>query len=126
MFGRIYVRESLLWIVACIASVQLAKWLAGSWPTDSPLRPLAMAPVVAALGAGLWVELRQVGRMDEMHRLIYLFATLTGSMFVMMFCAVAYLGEALHLWARVAPVYAIGALGIGFALGWLGAKRRYA
>jgi hypothetical protein len=126
MFGRTYVRESLLWIVACILAMEVAKWLAGALPAESSWRPLAIAPVVLALCAGLWVELRQVVRMDEMQRFIYLVATLTGAMFVMMFSAVAYTGEALKLWPRVAPVYAIGALGLGFWLGWLGAKRRYA
>lgn len=126
MFGRKYVWESLLWIVPFLLAVELSQWLAEAWPAGSRWRALALAPAVAALAVGLWVELRQIARMDELQRLIYLAATLTGSMAAVMFCAVAYLGEALHLWARVAPIYAIAALATGFVLGLAVAKRRFA
>jgi hypothetical protein len=126
MFGRKYFMESLAWIVAFVISIELAQWLAESWPAGSPLRLVALAPVVVALCAGLWVELRQVARMDELHRLMYLVATLTGSILVILFCALAHLGEALQIWGRVSPIYAIAVLGAGFVVGWFGAKRRYA
>ena len=126
MFGRKYFLESLVWIAAFVVSIKLAQWLAQVLPAGSALRLAAIVPVVVALCAGLWVELRQVARMDELHRLMYLVATLTGSMLVILFCAVAHLGEALQLWARVSPIFAIAVLGLGFCVGWFGAKRRYA
>lgn len=126
MFSRSYVRESLLWILAFVLTFELSGWLADFWPIGSPWRLLALVPVLLALPVGLWVELRQVARMDELQRLIYLVATLTGSMVVVLFCALAYIGEALQLWPRVAPIYAIAALGVGFVLGWIGARRRFA
>jgi hypothetical protein len=79
MFGRKYVIESAIWIVAFVAAIKFAQWLAELWPADSPLRPLAIVPAVLALCAGMWVELRQVVRMDELQRHIYLVATMTGS-----------------------------------------------
>jgi hypothetical protein len=126
MLGPRYLRESVLWIAAFVLAFELCQWLARLWPEGSPWRLLALAPAVAAIGAGLWVELRQVARMDELQRLMYLVATLTGAMFAVLFCAVAYIGEVLRLWARIAPIYAIAALGLGFLIGWLGARRRYA
>jgi hypothetical protein len=126
MFGRQYARESLVWIVAFVLTIELAQWLTRLWPEGSALRLLALVPVVVAIGAGLWVELRQIARMDELQRLTYLIATVSGAMFVTLFCAVAYVGEALKLWTRVAPIWAIAALGLGFVVGWLAAKRRYA
>lgn len=126
MFDRQYVRESVIWIAICIAGVEGVKFFEGLFPPDSAYRFLAILPVVIGLGIGLWVELRQVARMDELQKQIYLAATLTGSMTMMMVCSVAYIGEALKLWARMAPIYAVLALGAGFALGLIVAKRRYA
>lgn len=125
MLNRRYVGESLAWIVAFVLTMEFADWLAGRFAPGSPLRLLALVPVVVALGAGFWVELRLIARMDELQRLKYLIATLAGSMLAVAFCAVAYIGEALQLWARIAPIHAIGAIGAGFALGWLGARRHY-
>jgi hypothetical protein len=125
MFGRAYVRESLLWIVAFVLTFEGSAWLAGQWP-ESPWRVLALAPTVLVLCAALWVEMRQIARMDELQRLLYLAATLTGSMVAVLFAAVAYMGEALELWARVAPIWVIAALGAGFVLGYVGARRRFA
>lgn len=125
MLSRQYLRESLLWIGAFVLTLEGAGWIAERFAVSSPLRFLALAPVILAILAGLWVELRQVVRMDELQRLTYLIATMTGSMLAVLFCAVAYVGEALQLWARVAPIYAMAALAAGFVLGWAGAKRRY-
>jgi hypothetical protein len=44
----------------------------------------------------------------------------------MLFCAVSYMGEALQMWPRVSPIYAVAALGLGFLAGWIGARRRFA
>lgn len=126
MFGRRYFWESALWVIAFIATIELAGWLAQRWPGDAPWRVLAIVPVIFAMAAGTWVELRQVARMDELQRQIYLVATVTGAMLMIFFCGVAYVGEALQLWARVAPIYAILALGVGFVIGYYGARRRYA
>lgn len=125
MFDRKYLRESALWIAAFIFTLEGASWVAARFEPGSPLRFVALTPFVPVLGAGLWVELRQVARMDEFQRLIYLTATLTGSMCAVLFCSVATLGEVLQLWPRVSPVYGLSALFVGFALGWIGAKRRY-
>ena len=89
------------------------------------LRVLALVPVALAICAGLWVELRQVARMDELQRLIYLAATLSGALLAMLFCSLAYLGEALQLWARVAPIWVLLVMAVGFCGGWLVARRRY-
>lgn len=125
MFNRRYLGESLAWIAAFVLTLEFAVWLAGRFAPGSSLRLLALAPVTVALAAGLWVELRLIARLDELQRLKYLVATLTGSMLAVLFCSVAYIGEALQLWARVAPIYVIAALGVGFVAGWLGARRRY-
>lgn len=122
---RRYFGESVAWIVAFVLMLELAGWLAGRFEPGSPLRLVALVPVLLALAAGFWVELRLIARMDELQRLKYLIATLAGSMAAVLFCAVAYLGEALQAWARVAPIYAIAAMGVGFGLGWLGARRHY-
>ena len=126
MFGRRYFWESAAWVVAFVIAVLLAQRLARQWPVDAPWRALALLPVVAAMAVGTWVELRQIARMDELHRLMYLIATLTGAMFAILFSAVASLGELLELWPRVGPIYVILAMGFGFAVGWLAARRRYA
>ncbi len=125
MISRKYVQESALWMLAYLVTFAAAAVLAKRWPSESPWRLLTLVPAVAAVCAGLWVELRQVARMDELHRHMYLIATLTGSMFAMLFCAVAYMGEALELWQRVSPIYAVAALGVGFVAGWIGARRRF-
>jgi hypothetical protein len=44
----------------------------------------------------------------------------------MLFVTVAYLGEILHLWPRVSPIFVVAVIGLGFAAGLLVAKRRYA
>jgi len=126
MINRKYLQESALWMLAYLVTFAAAAWVAKRWPGESPWRLLTLAPAVAAVCAGLWVELRQVARMDELHRHMYLVATLTGSLFAMLFCAVAYMGEALALWARVSPIWAVAALGVGFVAGWIGARRRFA
>lgn len=125
MFDRKYLRESLFWIVAFVLAFEAAAWLAQHLAPDSPWRVIALAPAAVAIGLGLWTELRQIGRMDELQRQKYLIATLTGSMAGVLFCALAFIGEVLKLWPRVAPIYAIAALGAGFFAGWLGAQRRY-
>ncbi|MGH8442197.1 MAG: hypothetical protein ACRETF_04760 [Nevskiaceae bacterium] len=125
MISRKYLQESVVWMLAFLLTFALAAWLAKAWPGPSPWRLLVLAPAVAAVCAGLWVELRQVARMDELHRYMYLIATLTGSMLAMLFCAVAYMGEALEFWPRISPIYAVAALGLGFAVGWIGARRRF-
>ena len=126
MINRKYVQESALWMLAFLLTFALSAWLAKRWPDPSPWRLLILVPAIAAICAGLWVELRQVARMDELHRHMYLVATLTGSMFAMLFCAVAYMGEALELWPRISPIWAVAALGAGFVAGWAGARRRFA
>ncbi|MGQ0585957.1 MAG: hypothetical protein ACT4PK_01985 [Gammaproteobacteria bacterium] len=125
MFSRAYVFESLGWVALFVVAIEASKWVAASVAGESPLRLAALLPVLLVIGLGMWVELRQIARMDELQRLKYLVATLAGAMLAMLFCAVAYVGEALKLWARVAPIYAILALGVGFAIGWYGARRRY-
>lgn len=126
MFGKRYFWESAVWVVAFVAAMELAQWLARLWPEGSAWRLLGLVPVVAAMGLGTWVELRQIARMDELHRLMYLVATMTGAMLGILFCAVATVGEILKLWPRVMPIWAVAALGLGFAIGWFAAKRRYA
>lgn len=126
MFGRRYLKESILWMLAFLATFTLSAVLARHWPGPSPWRLVLLAPPVAAVCAGLWVELRMVARMDELHRHMYLIATLTGSMVSMLFCSIAYMGEALQVWERVSPLYAVAALGVGFVAGWIGARRRFA
>lgn len=121
-----YFWESVAWVIAFVGAIELAQWLARLWPDDSPQRGVALVPVVVAMCVGMWVELRQISRMDELHRLMYLIATLVGTMATILFCAVASVGEALQLWVRISPIYAIFALGSGFAVGWLVARRRYA
>jgi len=125
MFDRKYLFESLVWIAAFVLSLYAAKWLARQLAPDSVLRLLALAPVACAIGGGMWVELRQIVRMDELQRLTYLIATLSGTMLGMLFCALAYAGEALELWTRVAPIYLLLAIAIGFMGGWIAARRRY-
>jgi hypothetical protein len=125
MFDRKYLYESLIWIAAFVLSLYAAKAFARQLEPDSALRLLALVPVVCAIGGGLWVELRQVGRMDELQRLTYLVATLCGAMFGILFCSVAYAGEALKLWTRIAPIYVMAAMAAGFFVGWIVARRRY-
>ena len=124
-FSKSYLRESLIWILAFVLALEAAKWGAARIDAGAPLRVFVMLPVLLAMCAGLWVELRQVARMDELQRMKYLVATLAGSMLAVLFCAVATLGEALHLWARVAPIYAIVALAAGFVVGLIAAQRHY-
>jgi hypothetical protein len=125
VFSKAYLRESVLWIGAFVLTVEGAGWIAGRFDDGSPWRFLALVPVTIAIGAGFWVELRQIARMDELQRLTYLIAVVAGSMLAVMFCGVAYLGEALKLWTRVAPIYVIAVMAVGFACGWAGARRRY-
>lgn len=126
MFGRRYVQESILWMFAFLLTFTLSALAAKHWPGPSPWRFALLVPPVAAVCAGLWVELRMVARMDELHRHMYLIATLTGSMAAVLFCSVAYMGEKMQLWERVSPLYAGAALGLGFLAGWIGARRRFA
>lgn len=123
--SKSYLRESMLWMVAFMLSVVLVKWVAARYAADSLQRVMALVPLVLAMIAGLWVELRQVARMDELQRLKYLIATVAGSMLTILFCGVAYVGEALQLWGRIAPIYTIAVLGAGFVVGWFAAQRRY-
>jgi len=125
MYDRKYLIESALWIAVFAASVVAVKWAARTLEPDSALRLLVLVPVTLAICAGLWVELRQVARMDELQRLIYLVATLSGALLVLLFCSLAYLGEALKLWPRVAPIWTLLVMVIGFGGGWLVARRRY-
>jgi len=125
MYDRKFLGESLLWVLVFVLAFEAAGWLAGQLEHGSSWRLLALAPAVLGIGGLLWAELRQVTRMDELQRQKYLIATMTGSMAGVLFCAVAYIGEVLALWPRVASIYALAAMGLGFAAGWAGARRRY-
>ena len=125
VISRTYLRESLIWIAGFVLAMEASGWLATRLPADSPVRLLALAPVILAMCGAMWVELRLIARMDELQRLTYLIATLSGAMLGMLFCAIAFIGEALKLWERVAPIYTIAAMGVGFVIGLLIARRRY-
>jgi hypothetical protein len=125
MISKRYLSESLLWIAAFVIVLQGVLWGAERLGPGTGVRSLLLIPVAVVLGIGLWVELRQIRRMDELHRLMYLIATLTGSMLAVTFCAIAYLGEVLVGWPRVAPIFVIAVLGGGFVIGSLGAYRYY-
>lgn len=125
MYDRKFLGEMLLWVLLFVLAFEAAGWLAGHLAPGSSWRLLALAPAVLGIGGLLWAELRQIARMDELQRQKYLIATMTGSMAGVLFCALAYIGEVLVLWPRVAPIHAIAAMGLGFVAGWAGARRRY-
>lgn len=125
MYDKKFLREMLLWVLVFVLAFEAAGWLASHLERGSSWRLLALAPAVLGIAGMLWSELRQIARMDELQRQKYLVATMSGSMAGVLFCALAYIGEVLALWPRVAPIYAIAAMGLGFVAGWTGARRRY-
>lgn len=120
-----YVRDTVLWILAFIITLQAAGQLADMLKRASLWPELALLPIMLALAGGMWIELRQIRRLDELQRSIYLVATLSGSMSVLALVSIAYVGEVLVGWSRLSPVFYLGAMGAGFLIGWVVASRRY-
>lgn len=124
LFDRTYVRETILWMALMMLGFIATFWMIKHFEVGSPWRYVGLAPYVFTMAGMYWTELRQIRRMDELQRQIYLVGTLSGSIFFMTFCATAWVGEVMQLWPRVAPIWGMAAMGAGFGLG-LGIARRY-
>ncbi len=126
MYDRRYWREFAVWFVAYVALMLGAARILKGLPDDSPWRVALVLPVLLVLLAAIWIELRMVRRFDEMQRMIYLEATFASSLLAMLVTASGWLFEEMAGAPRISPLWVMAALGGGFLLGYLNARRRYA
>lgn len=126
LYDRRYWKESLLWglpyVLGCILVFSAREQLA----VGDPLRILLAVPVLALAGLGLWVELRQIRRFDELQRRIYGEAWLHGGVAGMVGCLLTVLLEGFVGPPEQAPLWVLLAMALGFCVGWARAARRYA
>jgi hypothetical protein len=125
MYDRRYWREWAIWMLAYLALIVLTSALVRRLPDDSPWRIAAALPVCAVALAAFWSELRQVRRLDEMQRAIYLEASLAGSWSGIAIVATAALLEVFGGLPRLSPLWILLGMGLGFGAGYLNAVRRY-
>jgi hypothetical protein len=125
MYDRRYWLEFAIWFSAYVVLLILTSMLVQRLPDDSPWRLAAAIPVCAVALSGLWPELRQVRRFDEMQRAIYQEATLAGFWSGCTIAATAALLEVFGGLPPVPPVWILLGMGLGFGAGFLNALRRY-
>jgi hypothetical protein len=125
MYGRQFWKDYALWFALFFGALQLAYWLAHDLPEAHPLRWIALLPLGVATVGGLWIELRNLRRLDELQRLIYLEATTISVGFVASWSVAAMLMEIFLKLPRPAPHWTLLVLGIGFLVGLLISRRQH-
>ena len=125
MYDRRYWREWGIWFLAYFVLILLTSAVVTRLPEDGAWRLVATLPVCAVALSGLWAELRQVRRFDEMQRAVYLEASLAGFWTAMAILATTALLEVFAGTPPLAPLWVLLGTGIGFGGGYLNAIRRY-
>lgn len=125
LYGRRYWKEYALWFVVFVGALQAAYLWAADLPQGHLLRWAALLPVAVATAGGIWVELRNLARLDELERLIYLEAMTVAGFFIMSWNAALLLMESLVGLPRPSAAWNLGVMGLGFCVGFLIAKRRH-
>lgn len=125
MYDRRYWKEYLVWLALFLLLVCANSVLLRQLPDGSPWRLLTLLPVFVAMAAGLWIELRQFRRYDELQRRIYLEAMLVSGVATIGFCVTAMLLEQVMGWPRLSPLWTLVVLTTAFAVGLIVAYRRY-
>jgi hypothetical protein len=125
LYDRRYWKEYGLWFLLFILVMELVVRAVQDLPPQDPRRWAAVGPVLAAIGAGFWVELRNLRRLDELQRLIYLEAMFASCVLAIGWCALQLVLEFVLGYARLSPAWTMLVLGGGFGLGWIIARRRH-
>ncbi len=125
MYDRRYWREWGIWFIAYLILIVLTSALVKRLPEGGPWRIVAAIPVCAVALSGLWAELRQVRRFDEMQRAVYLEAILAGFWTGIAIAVTAALLEVVAGMPRLFPIWILLGMGVGFGAGYLNAVRRY-
>jgi len=122
---RRYLLNSLLWSLAFIALLVVAKRGLQVLPAESGWRlPLALLPLLPAL-AGIAIEARWLSRLDELQQRIALIALVCGGYAVLSVCIGAWILERLAGVPRISPLIVLLNFSAFSALGWWLAARRY-
>jgi hypothetical protein len=125
LYDRRYWKEYGLWFLLFILVMELVVRAVQDLPPQDPRRWAAVGPVLAAIGAGFWIELRNLRRLDELQRLIYLEAMYASCVLAIGWCALQLVLEFVLGYARLSPAWTMLVLGGGFGLGWIIARRRH-
>jgi hypothetical protein len=113
---------AVAWILVLVVILRLELLLA----EGSPWRWVLLCAIAPPVMAGLWVELRQIRRMDELQRQIYLEAQLCAVFALVLTFVFAYMAEVLVHTPRWNPVLFLLVYLGAFLVGWWRASRRYA
>jgi hypothetical protein len=125
LYDRRYWKEYGLWFVLFLLVMEVVVRAVQGLPQADPRRWAAVLPVLAAIGAGFWIELRNLRRLDELQRLIYLEAMFASCVLAIGWCALQLVLEHVLGHARLSPAWTLLVLGLGFGLGWIIARRRH-
>ena len=125
MYDLKFVKESFIWTAVFLVLFTFGYHYIQQNPEQMSAR-IAMAAGLSALGFfGSWVELRQIRRLDELHRKIYFEACFVGLTFMLNGLIVSiFLSDLLVEIHRMALVV-IAMFGVGFLAGYVRARRRY-
>jgi predicted neutral ceramidase superfamily lipid hydrolase len=125
IYTRLYWKEYAVWFALFMAAMVMVKKLSHWFPDDSPFRLLLIVlPTLAAFG-GFWVELRNLRRIDELQRRIYLESLFVGQVFLVAFCVAAAMAELVIGLPRFSPLAYVFAQAAGSGIGLLVARQRY-
>lgn len=124
-FDRVHLIGNVLWILAFLALVMLARTQATALAAGSRERiVLALLPA-APLLAGVLLEIRYLLRLDELQLRIWLFALIGGTYCSMSVALVAWLLESLAGLPRIAPYTLFLVFAVTTWLGYFVARWRY-
>lgn len=125
MYDRRYWKEYAAWLLLFLLLAFGNGTLLRHLPEGSAWRLVTLLPVFVAMAAGLWIELRQFRRYDELQRQIYLEAMLVSGIATIGFCVTALMLEQVMGWPRLSPLWTLLVLTAAFLAGLLFAYRRY-
>lgn len=117
LYGRRYWAEYLIWFLVFVGTIALSRLASERLPAESPLRLASLVPPALAVLGGFWVELRNLRRIDELQRTMYLESLLYGMVATVLFCALAFLLETMIGLPRVSPMWVIVVNGVGCLVG---------
>ena len=125
MFDRSYWFWMGGWSLVFLGLVLGLDLLAGQLGAHDPRRWLLMVPVLAVTAIGLRLELRQLRRLDELQRQMYLEAALTALIVTLGYSSAVLVLERFAAMAAPSQAWTMLVIGAAFVVGLLLARRRY-
>ncbi|HEY0974253.1 MAG TPA: hypothetical protein VGE57_07150 [Solimonas sp.] len=125
MFDRSYWFWMGGWSLVFLGLVLSLDLLAGQLGAHDPRRWLLMVPVLAVTAIGLRLELRQLRRLDELQRQMYLEAALTALIVTLGYSSAVLVLERFAAMAAPSQAWTMLVIGAAFVVGLLLARRRY-